>query len=170
MNFKTYLSDRNIPLVFNGEASTFPGIITIENYLKWYNLYIVRPDGSVEKLQSDNTIAWRDHVPCPSDIVAFADRRHLDIDQQSMEMIVGRYTLEARDIDPEAIGIEYGLAPKKTPASTFCDEFHTTCAGSLADIDLGAAHHVFVTPELIDAANDLSDSYYAALEQNLASV
>jgi hypothetical protein len=107
-DFKVYYSERNMPLVFNGDASKFSGIITIENYLKWYNLYIVRPDGSVEKLQSDNTIAWLGHVPCPSDIVEFADRHGLDIDHQSMEMIVGRYYIECKDMDPETIGAEYG--------------------------------------------------------------
>jgi hypothetical protein len=101
-SFHTYQSPRNIPLVYNNVPGTI-GTITVENYLKWYDLFIVQPDGSVTKVEP-GPIEWRGHVPTPASIMAYADKANLDVDHQAMEMIVGRYILEVIGNEPEYIG------------------------------------------------------------------
>jgi len=49
MKTRFYFSNRNLPLIYYGEPSEKP-VITVENYLKWYDLYLVLPTGSVERI------------------------------------------------------------------------------------------------------------------------
>lgn len=69
----TYLSDRQIPLVYNERPQDKP-VLTVENYCKWYNLYLVMPNGEVEKLDDDKIYHlienacdtfWSDHCINP---------------------------------------------------------------------------------------------------------
>ncbi len=100
--FHTYLSDRNKALVFNNVTETL-GTITVENYPKWYDLFIVQPDGSVTKVEP-GPIEWRGHVPTPASVMAYADKMNLYVDMRSMEMIIGRFILEVCGNEPEFIG------------------------------------------------------------------
>src|SRR5690606_15381227 len=95
---RVYLSDRNIPLVFHGWPPNKP-TITVENYCKWYNLFIVNPDGSVGKVpvydhSKYEGTTWYDHVPHPG-WVKFLEREYgYEVDDESFEMMIGRYHLE----------------------------------------------------------------------------
>ena len=80
-----YRSKRGVSLVFQGEqCSTRHKILTVESYIKWYDIYVVSPEGDVSRLPQKihhsyraetGQLAWSDHIPCP----AFCD------------WIVGRY-------------------------------------------------------------------------------
>lgn len=93
--FKTYLSARNIPLVFIEAKSTFP-ILTVENYCKWYDVYLVQPDGKVEVVRDPEFAvnAWSDHVPRIKECLELADRLGAIWCENSLDMIVGRYQRE----------------------------------------------------------------------------
>ena len=41
-----YLSERGHTLVYWSPPSEVP-VLTVENYVKWYGLYLVHPDGRV---------------------------------------------------------------------------------------------------------------------------
>jgi hypothetical protein len=100
----SYKSDRGIPLVYLGPppAPLEPGILTVENYLKWYEIYVVLPSGLVSPLpmgvldryhkECHGATAWRDHVPHPDYCwwipEAYPDQ--YDWDSQSLDMVVGR--------------------------------------------------------------------------------
>ena len=100
--FKTYYSDRNIPLVYNGFLPRERAIITVENYLKWYKLYLLHPNGDVEAVDFPvmDGIAgspYIDHVPNPDHVAAWANLEGYTISDQSYEMMIGRWVYEAKE-------------------------------------------------------------------------
>lgn len=98
----TYVSERGHPLVYAGEPSDRP-VLTVENYCKWYNLYAVDTDGTVIAVETDRTpgfeSSWRDHVPHPAACEAFAKTNGWEWDENSLDMIYGRYAREVADVD-----------------------------------------------------------------------
>ena len=99
---KQYFSDRDIPLVYYGRPPTHP-TITVENYLKWYKLYVIHPNGLVTSLEfpweedlsdvGESTVG--DHVVNPRAVVRFADRHNFVVDAEALEMLTGRWVIEA---------------------------------------------------------------------------
>lgn len=94
---ETYVSERNISLVYSGPRPQYP-IITVENYLKWYDVYLVHPSGEVSKIdlylverRLGGETVWADHVPNPKAINETARFFGWDIDPISYELIVGRW-------------------------------------------------------------------------------
>ena len=87
---KNYYSPRGEQLVFIGEPMDVP-IITVENYTKWYTLFTIQPDGKVEPLIIDG---WIDHNPIPVEVYKYAQQANMFVDEQSMEMIIGRFVQE----------------------------------------------------------------------------
>lgn len=95
-----YLSDRKLPLVFTGVAELRP-VLTVENYCKWYTLWLVGTDGSVTEVEFPDPPGFQDsychdHVPNPEAVALFANQQDYDVDDQSMEMIIGRWEREAK--------------------------------------------------------------------------
>lgn len=102
-----YFSQRAIPLVYTGKPGEKP-ILTVENYCKWYTLYAVFPDGRVRpvdyseygelelKSEAHGGVShlWSDHIPYPPSCEKIAEHLGMDWDDQSLEMIHGRYQLE----------------------------------------------------------------------------
>ena len=101
--WRSYKSDRDIPLVYLGPPPR-PGeqwILTVENYLKWYTIYVVLPEGEVEPLSDEMwqrydrehpmDSAWHDHVPNP-DFCRWIPEAYPEYtwDGQAFDMIVGR--------------------------------------------------------------------------------
>lgn len=109
-----YYSERGKQLIYIGSPADKP-IITIENYTKWYNLYKVDTDGIVTKI-TDDIPDWLDHCPIPNSVLTYAKEKNWYIDEQSMEMIIGRLikekpeTLELKDMFDIA---DYGYIYKK---------------------------------------------------------
>ncbi len=90
---RVYLSDRGLPLTYYGDPPRAP-TVTVEVYEKWYALFAVRPDGTVEKLTTPFE-AWSDHVPVPALVEAWADAHGYVVDWLSLELMRGRWLLEA---------------------------------------------------------------------------
>lgn len=108
-----YYSERGIPLVFHGNPPDEGSmILTVENYLKWYHIYRIMPDGSVlacavnsetvsRKMGYGGT-TWSDHVPHPQYCVWLMKwmretfNCQVDWCSESFEMIVGRYMIEQK--------------------------------------------------------------------------
>jgi len=98
------LSDHGHPLVFQGEPWKNP-ILTVENYLKWYTLYLVMPDGEIRSLvytglilpeKFKDQVLFVDHVPNPRAVAYTASQRHFYVDPVSFEAIIGRWQLEVK--------------------------------------------------------------------------
>lgn len=93
-----YYSERSVPLVLNKKVSI--PTLTVENYCKWYNLYLVKPCGSVTPItfgdldEGSGMHAGTDHVFYPPAVQEYAKRNGYYIDECSFEMIVGRYETE----------------------------------------------------------------------------
>lgn len=81
--------------------------IVVEDYLKWYDLHVVRADGTVYPLQKDQRYEklvtefsskftgtiWCDHCINPGFIVFLTTKLFL-VDRRSMEVIVGRWVMQ----------------------------------------------------------------------------
>lgn len=100
----TLLSHRGHPLVLtNGVPSR--STITVELYEKWYGLFIVHRDGSVEKIpfpdepeycHSDES-PYVDHVPNPKVVARYAQINDYHVDNLAIELIVGRWEIQAKN-------------------------------------------------------------------------
>jgi len=96
------LSDRSIPLVYQLNKKIDQPVLTVENYCKWYELYLIGVDGSIKKIEFDelqeyapeNQSAYCDHVPNPHAVTKYAVKLGYHLDEQSYEMIVGRWMIE----------------------------------------------------------------------------
>lgn len=101
------LSDRNIPLVYQFNENISEPVLTVENYTKWYDLYLVNRDRSINKVEYDalhefaprNESPYQDHVPNPKAVKCYANNYNYLIDEQSYEMMVGRWVIEGTGID-----------------------------------------------------------------------
>ena len=93
------LSNRNMSLIYRGGMSY--EILTIENYHKWYDIYIVSPSNHVYTLckshaqrynnENPGNVAWREHVPTP-DFCKWLERNTDFVwDDDSLDMIYGRW-------------------------------------------------------------------------------
>ncbi len=98
-----YLSDREIPLVYNGEPPPKgKKILTVENYMKWYDVYVIDSNGEAFKFDAPgNLIELWDHIPVPGQLEALEDTKDTDgdvllIDSEAMDMITGRFLRENR--------------------------------------------------------------------------
>lgn len=94
-------SHRDIPLVLQEAPSPNP-LLTVENYCKWYDVFIVFPDGRVEIVDYNlfwdgPGTGWHDHVPNPKACLGVAAKLNVEWHGESFEMIVGRYMLEVQE-------------------------------------------------------------------------
>lgn len=103
----TYYTDRRQPLVFHGIPEEVP-VITVENYIKWYEPWLVLPDGSIRKVTFEemephavalDTFAMGDHVFNPAVIARMAQENGWLVDTNAMDMIVGRWIQEHQGVD-----------------------------------------------------------------------
>jgi hypothetical protein len=87
-------------LVYMHEPWTKP-IVTIENYCKWYDLYLVHPDGRVEAVpfpeERIEGAPYLDHAPNPSHVLHWAERMGYHLHEESEEMMIGRWEIEYHD-------------------------------------------------------------------------
>lgn len=102
-----FFSDRELPLVFYWQGDYRPDVpmLTVENYCKWYDVYLVHSDGRVEKVDVE---MWDHRVP-PHEVKRLSSL--YEWDEQSLEMIVGRFWQEHFDRSFENIfnyEAEYG--------------------------------------------------------------
>lgn len=98
----TYVSDRGIPLLCQTPWEHGP-MVTVENHNKWYNLYILHPDGEVEKVKVETvsaieakyseTFYLSDNFN-PKLLYLIAAAIGGDVDWLSSEVVTGRWVHE----------------------------------------------------------------------------
>lgn len=95
-----YLSDREMPLIYrNAPPPEGKLILTVENYLKWYDVYAIDSSGHVWKFDELGRIIelW-DHVPVPGQLEKLAytmrDGVEILVDDEALDMITGRFLRE----------------------------------------------------------------------------
>lgn len=98
---QTYFSPRGHRLICVQPPGKRP-ILTVENYVKWYEMYLIQTDGSVKKVPIAELIAYTrydeaaycDHVPNPTAVYRMCETRGWQLDEVSIETIMGRWRYE----------------------------------------------------------------------------
>lgn len=102
---RTYLSKRGFPLLFVQPPLDVP-VLTAENYDKWYELYLVQPDGSVTQVDSTAVLdvadkhpdaRWVDHLYHPRLLYRLAKHLGAELDERLLEVATGRWIFESED-------------------------------------------------------------------------
>ena len=95
---KLYYSPRGIPLMVT-QTKAKP-VLCVENYCKWYDLFLVHPDGHVTVVPSEITgvgfdHGWRvDHNIHPKLLGFLAHQNDWIVCSQSEELVAGRWSIE----------------------------------------------------------------------------
>jgi hypothetical protein len=105
--YRTYFSPRGIPLLYIGEPCEVP-VVTLENYTKWYEIFLVMPDGSVQAVPSNIVsniddpkvgLLWVGHHFHPRLLYRLADYYNGCTDERAVETAAGRWMIEHLDSD-----------------------------------------------------------------------
>jgi hypothetical protein len=102
-----YFSDRQIPLItqelITYDAITYFPMLTVENYEKWYKLFIINTDETVESLidldEPNYGTSFVDHSFNPSAFHNTTKRLGLRYDNRTFAMICERWVEDALDDD-----------------------------------------------------------------------
>lgn len=104
------VSERGHPLMHQ-EMVGVP-VVTVENYEKWYSIYVIMPDGKVEAIPTNVVLEimgdngwWIDHRWHPSLLLALAKHYNGEVPTTTLEVVAGRWILEGSLVK----GIEYGF-------------------------------------------------------------
>lgn len=104
-DFHTYVTPRGHALLFVGQP-VVQSVLTLENYTKWYELYLVHLDGSVTAVDvadvqevSDRHMdaVWVDHCYHPRLLHRLAQHLNAELDERALEVAIGRWMLEGPD-------------------------------------------------------------------------
>lgn len=102
---KHYYSERNHPLLY-WHTEGFPAdcpVITLENYPKWYRIYVVLPTGEVttagivdiiEIENQSEKVLYLDHNFHPELLEKLAEQYRGIVDEVSLEVAAGRWSFE----------------------------------------------------------------------------
>lgn len=83
-----------------------PPVLTVENYMKWYEFWLVHYNGRIEPLDFGElqqmahemrVSPYCDHVPNPDVVVAWAKKMNFHLDPGALEAIIGRWELEYKE-------------------------------------------------------------------------
>lgn len=87
-------------MLYDGPLLPHP-VLTVERYCKWYDLYLVLPDGTVRGVGAypydDFAVgetAMGDHCWNPAVVQRVAAHERWIVDDLSMELIAGRWVIE----------------------------------------------------------------------------
>lgn len=98
---KIYYSPRDHRLI--AKETLDKPVLTCESYTKWYNLYLLNPDGSITEIngldldEHYDGHAWIDHIYNPEAVKAYCEAKDYYLDEQSYELIVGRWVIESEE-------------------------------------------------------------------------
>ncbi len=101
------VSDRGIELI-EQRVLDVP-LVTVENYEKWYNIFIIQPSGEVEKVttsliddlnRKSNIQLWIDHEYHPKLLQLIAEHVGGEVPSTTLEIVAGRWVL-SRESDPD---------------------------------------------------------------------
>lgn len=105
-NNRVYLSNRELPLLYVREPLDKP-VLTLENYTKWYHVFLVMPTGVVEVV--DPGAEWAandklrfhgivDHLFHPQLLIQLAKDLDVYTDERALECAGGRWLRENDDL------------------------------------------------------------------------
>lgn len=101
----SYFGERGFPLMWRQAPIKDKAILTVEQYDKWYNLYLIYPDKQILAVES-NTVIWMqameefegvsvlNHCFNPEFIDLLIKKANVEMDPLAYELIVGRWTIE----------------------------------------------------------------------------
>lgn len=102
---ESHVSHRGLPLVYRG--APIVATLTVESYCKWYDLCLVRPDGTYGVVpfgaleaytDMEEQTAYVDHVPNPVLVERLCNAMGWELDEQAHEMMIGRWIMEGMDM------------------------------------------------------------------------
>lgn len=99
----TYFSERGLPLItqwFEDEDDKINPVLTMENYVKWYSMYIIYPNGKVERVPpslEDTCDTWYDHAVYPSYFHLIAERFGCTYDNRTFALVCERFVEDVLD-------------------------------------------------------------------------
>lgn len=105
--YHIYFSERNFPLLYVGEPLDVP-VITLENYTKWYEIYMVTSNGQVKKvpisivqevMEKYTDALWHDHHIHPRLLYRIAALIGGCVDERAIEVAAGRWMIERIEDD-----------------------------------------------------------------------
>jgi hypothetical protein len=100
MKYNQYFTDDGVLLAYFGEPKEVP-ILTISFSHKWYNMYLVNPDGSVsvaEPSDDKRLNTWHSsHVPIPGRVEQYADHMGYELCDNAFDLIMGRWMLRSKE-------------------------------------------------------------------------
>lgn len=91
-------SEHGIPLICQSNNN----VLTVENYIKWYSIYIVEyenvfvlPDSYYEEYVGlfPDRVAFSEHIPTPEFCLWLRDIKGFEWDSVSLEAIIGRWVV-----------------------------------------------------------------------------
>jgi hypothetical protein len=101
-----YQSERGHALVTQNLHSDMDGnpvgMLTVEDYCKWYRAYIIRPDGTVEGIHEmvcddRDEYGWRDHAIIPYAFHETAKNLGLEYDDKTFAKVCERFVEDILD-------------------------------------------------------------------------
>ncbi|MBD8523812.1 hypothetical protein [Lysinibacillus fusiformis] len=98
-----YFSERGIPLItqwLEDAGEEISPVLTMENYEKWYCMYIIYPSGKVEKVTpslEDTCDTWYDHAVYPSYFHLIAERFGCTYDNRTFALVCERFVEDVLD-------------------------------------------------------------------------
>jgi len=111
---RTYMSPRGHVLLFTGDPLDVP-VVTLESYEKWYEMFVVKPDGTVEAVdvrileeaqEKDSKAAWIDHDFHPRLLYRVAEILRGCTHDVAVEVAAGRWVIAHWKTDGEFHEIE----------------------------------------------------------------
>lgn len=101
-----FVSDRDLVLITQTKDRENT-IITFENYGKWYNTYLIKPNGNVEKFEPDYHTElgqkyysnWGNHAIVPKIFVEVANELGFIYDRKTYNAVVNHFLYECLDDD-----------------------------------------------------------------------
>jgi hypothetical protein len=93
------VSDRGIELV---TQRAYTSMLTVENYLKWYDLFVLHPNGKVETVSWENETlrdGWRDHCIEPRAFHLLTKELGLSYDNETMAAVIKMFVVNYLDWD-----------------------------------------------------------------------
>jgi len=92
-------SERGLPLIYTGPIVDYP-VLTAELHVKWYNLYLMNPNGTIETIDpslEDREVEYVDNVWDPLSLRKWCDKNNIEIDELFYEILVGRWEAEIKE-------------------------------------------------------------------------
>lgn len=88
---RLYMTEREHYLTYVGEPLDKP-ILVGEMYPKWYSLYLINPDGSIEKHIPDiDEVGFCDECYNPDELVEYCEKHNLYLDEITSEINESRW-------------------------------------------------------------------------------